>query len=264
MKASDIMTPKPVVVHKQDRIENVLDLMRKHSLSKIPVVDGDRLVGIISDGDVLEELGAFKNKDISPTTLHVSGAMQRKFEVAVPDMDVKVVVDACKHDGVGLLPVVDRNPDGKLVGVITKADLLPLVVSSTPVRDVMKKTLHSVTPDERLIHARRLMVDHGIERLPVLDQGRLVGVVGELDLAYAYDKLKKQYTPEQLKTRLKDVHVRDVMVTEVVTAPPDLPAKKAAAMMKERDVGCLPVTHGAPGENKISGMVTRTDLIRLI
>jgi CBS domain-containing protein len=266
-KASDIMTSKPVVVHRQDRIENVLELMRKHGLSKIPVVDDGKLVGILHDGDILEELGAFKNREISPTTMHVSGAMQRKFEVAFPDTDLKVVVEACKQDNVGLLPVVERNngnPEGKLVGVITKADLLPLVQSSTPLRDLMKKTLHSVGPDERLIHARRLMVDHGIERLPVLDQGRLVGILGEMDIAIALDRFKKHVSVEHQKNQIKDLHVRDVMVTEVVTAPPDWTAKKAAQVMKERDVGCLPIVQGAPGENRIAGMVTRTDLLRTI
>lgn len=263
MKARDIMTKDPVVLHKQDRLENAIDIMRKRGISKIPVVDDGRVVGIVSDGDIVEELGAFKNREISPTTLHVSTAMQRKFEVATADMEVKTVVEACKQDGVGMLPVVDGNP-GKLVGVITKADLLPLVQSPAPLRDIMKKTLHSVEPGDRLIHARRLMVDHGIERLPVLDGGSLVGILGELDIALALDKLKKHASPEQQKSRIKDLKVEDVMVTQVVTAPPDLPAKKAAALMRERDVGCLPVVHGAPGENRIAGMVTRTDLIRLL
>lgn len=264
MKARDIMTPNPVVVHRQDRIENVLDLMRKHGVSKVPVVEQGRLVGLITDGDVLEELGAFKNREQSPTNLHVSSAMQRQFPAVTPDTEVKAVVEACKQDGVSMVPVLDALPNGKLVGIITKADLLKLVTSMTPLRDIMKKTLHSVTPTERLVHARRLLVDHAIERLPVLEGGKLVGIVGELDIALALDEFKKKFPPEHQKNQLKTLLVEEVMQTAVVTAPPDLPAKNAAQLMRERDVGGLPVVTGQPGENHIAGMVTRSDLIRTI
>jgi CBS domain-containing protein len=261
MKASDIMTTEPIVVHRQDRIENVLDLMRKHNVSKIPVVDDGKLVGVISDGEVLEELGAFKNREISPTNLHVSGAMKRDFQVAVPDTDLKVVVEECKKDGVGLLPVIDKNPGGMLVGVITKADLLHLVKIGTPVSDFMKKSLHSVHPTDRLIHARRLMVDHGIERLPVLDGGKLVGILSELDIALAFDEFKKRYSPEHQKHQIKNLLVEDVMRRTVVTAKPSTSAQEAARLMRSEDVGALPVVTDG---DKIAGMITRTDLIRLL
>jgi CBS domain-containing protein len=261
MKAKDVMTPNPIVVHRQDRIENVLDLMRKHNVSKIPVVDDGRLVGIISDGEVLEELGAFKNREFAPSNLHVSGAMKRDFKVALPDTDLKLVVEMCKGDGVGLIPVIESNPGGKLVGVITKADLLRLVDARTPLRDVMRKQLHSVQPTDRLIHARRLMLEHGIERLPVLDGGKLVGILSEMDIALALDDFKKRFSPEHQKNQIKNLLVEDVMRRQVVTAPPDLPAKTAAERMRKEDIGGLPVVSG---DAHIEGMVTRTDLIRLL
>jgi CBS domain-containing protein len=261
MKARDIMTTKAIVVHKDDRIENVLDAMRRHNVSKLPVVDRDRLVGVISDGEVLEELGAFKNRQVEPSTLHVSGAMRRDFQVALPDTDLKVVIEECKKDGVGLLPVVESNPGGKLVGVITKADLLKLVTHATPLKHIMRKQLHSVQPAERLIHARRMMLEHGIERLPVLDGGRLVGILGELDIALALDDFKKKFPPEHQKHQIKNLVVEDVMRRDVVTARPDMPANQAAQLMLKEDVGGLPVTED--GE-RIAGMVTRTDLLRLL
>lgn len=261
MKARDIMTPKPVVVHKQDRLENVLDLMRRHNISKMPVVDDGHVVGVVSDGDVLEQLGAFKNREFSPSNLHVSTAMERSFQVVNPDQDVKFVVELCKREGVGLLPVVDPVNGNKLVGVITKADLLPLVHSPSPLRDVMKRTLHSVEPTDRLVHARRLMMDHGIERLPVIEGGHLVGILSEMDIALALDEFKKKFSPEHQKHRIKELMVEDVMRSTVITAPPELPARDAAQRMRKEDIGGLPVV---TEQDRIAGMVTRTDLIRLI
>jgi CBS domain-containing protein len=261
LKARDIMSSKPIVMHKDDRLENVLDAMRRHNVSKLPVVDRDRLVGVVSDGDVLEELGAFRNRSIEPSTLHVSSAMRKDFPVAVPDTDLKVVIEHCKKEGMGLLPVIDHDPGGKLVGVITKADLLPLVTSTTPLRDVMKRQLHSVEPADRLVHARRMMMDHGIERLPVLEAGRIVGILSEMDIALALDEFKKKYPPEHQKHQIKNLLVEDVMRREVVTAGPDTPASKAARLMRDRGIGGLPVTEDG---DRIAGMVTRTDLIRLL
>jgi CBS domain-containing protein len=261
MKARDIMTSKPIVAHKDDRVENVLDLMRERNVSKLPVLDHDRLVGIVSDGDVLEELGASKNRTIEPSTLHVSGCMQKKFQVVLPDTELKAVVEECKKDGVGLLPVIDANPGGRLVGVITKADLLPLVNSAAPLKQFMRRSLHSVQPSDRVIHARRMMIDHGIERLPVLDGGRLVGILSELDIALALDEFKKKFPPEHQKNQIKNLVVEDVMRRDVITATQDTPANKAARLMRERDIGGLPVVEDG---GRIAGMVTRTDLIRLL
>lgn len=261
MKARDIMTPKPVVVHKQDRLENVVGLMRKHNISKIPVVDDGRVLGIVSDGDVLEELGAFKNRALSPTALHVSGAMVRSFERVAPDTEVRVVLGICKREGVGLLPVCEPAQGERLVGVITKADLLPLVKSPRPLGEFMKRTLHSVEPGDRLVHARRLMLDHGIERLPVLEEGRLAGILSEMDLALALDEFKKKYPPEHQKSQIRNLFVADVMRSRVVHASPGTEAREAAALMRKEDVGGLPVVED---EDRIAGMVTRTDLIRLV
>ncbi|HVL86550.1 MAG TPA: CBS domain-containing protein [Candidatus Thermoplasmatota archaeon] len=252
------MTTQLVTVDKNDKLERALDLMRKHGVSKLPVTEHRHLVGVLSDGDIVDELGALRNARMSPTGLHVSGAMQRNYATADPDDDVRAVVELCKKEGVGIVPVT-RN--GDFVGVVTKADLLRLVTSNRPVGDYMPRRLHAVSPDDRVIHARRLMLDHGIERLPVLDGGRVRGIVSELDLAFALDDLKKRHGGNHEAHQLRNLHVRDVMRQTVVVGTERMPSHQAAAVMRERDVGGLPIVED---EDRIVGMITRTDLLRQI
>jgi CBS domain-containing protein len=260
MKVSDVMTRDVISVDKDEKLERIVSLMEKHRVSKIPVTEKGSLVGIVTDGDLMDELGAIRNKTTTANTLHVSAAMQRKAPTIDSEADVEDAIEAMKRDGhAGMLPVVHN---GTLVGVVTKADFLPLVTSTRPVREFMVTQLHAVEPTERLVHARRLMLDHGVERLPVLQGGKLVGVLAETDLAIALARFKDAIPVNHQQAQLRRLFVEDVMTKNVVSGTPDMTARDAARVMRENDVGCLPIVNPASG--KIAGMITRSDLIRLL
>lgn len=258
LKVRDVMTTDVVTVDKDDVVEHVLDLMRKHNVSKLPVLEKGKLVGVVTDGDIADELGAVRSRPVTPAKIHVSGVMRKSVPVVSPDADLAEVVKICKNEGVGLIPVASN---GKLEGILTKADLLDLVRSTARVGDIMKRQLHAVSPDDRIVHARRIMMDHGIERLPVLEAGILKGIIAELDIAYAFDGLKRKVSVNHQAHHLKLMLVRDAMSPHVIAAHPEITARDAAALMREQDVGCLPIV--GPND-KIQGMITRTDLIQLI
>jgi len=76
------------------------------------------------------------------------------------------------------LPVV--NNDGNIVGVVTEYDVIAKEGQS--VGDIMTRGVISVTPDTELDTASHILVHERIRRLPVLDQGRLVGIVSRSDV----------------------------------------------------------------------------------
>ena len=102
----------------------------------------------------------------------------------------KTVVDAAKlmrDEDVGLTPVVEG---GRLVATLTDRDIAVRVVAegkdpqSTRVRDVASSDLVTIDPDQELDEALRLMAQHQVRRLPVVEEdGRLVGVVAQADVA---------------------------------------------------------------------------------
>ena len=99
------------------------------------------------------------------------------------------VVEAARmmrEQDIGSLPITD---DEKLVGMITDRDITTRVVAEaadpklTSVEDVYSRDLISVAPDNDLEEAVRLMARHQVRRLPVVENGRLVGIVAQADIA---------------------------------------------------------------------------------
>ena len=99
------------------------------------------------------------------------------------------VVEAARlmrEGDIGSLPITE---DEKLVGMITDRDITTRVVaeaadpSTTSVGDVYSRDLISVEPDSDLEQAVELMARHQVRRLPVVEDGRLVGIVAQADVA---------------------------------------------------------------------------------
>jgi CBS domain-containing protein len=106
------------------------------------------------------------------------------------------VVDAARlmrEQDVGSLPVTDNE---KLVGMITDRDITTRVVAEagdpkmTSVGDVYSRDLISVEPDQDLEEALLLMARHQVRRLPVIENGSLVGIVAQADIALRENEQK--------------------------------------------------------------------------
>jgi CBS domain-containing protein len=91
-----------------------------------------------------------------------------------------------KQEDVGAIPVVDGE---RLVGVVTDRDIVirGIADGSDPhaikVGDIASRDVVTVRPDDDLDEALRLMAQHQVRRLPVVEDGRLVGVVATADVA---------------------------------------------------------------------------------
>jgi CBS domain-containing protein len=106
------------------------------------------------------------------------------------------VVEAARlmrEEHIGSLPITD---DETLVGMITDRDITTRVVAEaadlklTPVGDVYSRDLVSVEPDKDLEEALRLMARHQVRRLPVVEEGRLVGILAQADIARGENEKK--------------------------------------------------------------------------
>lgn len=255
MKVQDVMSSDLVTVDKDQNLKEVLQLMAQHNMTKLPVVDdGDHLVGIVTDGAIADQLGRAHNKNITTGTLHASSVMQKDFVRAHPDEALANLLVDVGRPGLTMIPVCRGD---RIVGVVTKADLLPLVESDRHLAALMHTEVQSVAPGERIVHARRLILDNDIARLPVLEGGHLRGIIAEHEIAGAFADFKEADMSVQ-KVMVRDLQVGDYMRTDVVTGEPDLPARDAARRMMDNHVGALPVV---AHDGTIQGIVTRTDLI---
>ncbi|MBK9943930.1 MAG: CBS domain-containing protein [Kouleothrix sp.] len=107
----------------------------------------------------------------------------------------------------------------------------------------------TITPETSHHTALRLMQDHGMHHLPVVDrQGQLVGVVAERDLLLAVGHYLQN-----------PIEVAEVMVRNVVTVAPDTLLTEAAGLMVRHKIGGLPVMNA---EHQVVGVITETDIFR--
>jgi CBS domain-containing protein len=103
-----------------------------------------------------------------------------------PSASVVEAAQLMRDEHIGSLPITDGDT---LVGLITDRDITTRVVAegadlaATSVGDVYSQDLVSVEPDKDLEEALGLMARHQVRRLPVVENGRLVGIVAQADIA---------------------------------------------------------------------------------
>ena len=257
MKVKDVMTKDVIFVDKDVNLRQVLKLMKKHSITKIPVVEDKKLIGVITDNIIAYKLGSIRKKGIPASRLHASSVTDKVFETVSPDTDVKTILKKVGEPGPTMLNVV---VDDYLVGVVTKADLLPLVTGNTKLRDIMNKQVITVSSDDRIIHARRIMINENIARLPVVDDGKLVGIISDTEIAFALADIKRSFSLGRQKHHLEELLVGDVMKSPAIWTTSNISVTDAAKIMMKKNIGFLPIIEN---EN-IDGVVTRTDLLKTV
>ncbi len=257
MKVKEIMTTKIITVDKDDSLKLVLDLMKKYEITKIPVTEEKKFFGLVTDNVIAYKLGSIRKRGITASRLHASSVTEKEVQVISPEEEVKNILKSVGEPGPTMLPVVEKE---KLIGVVTKADLLPLVTNKNQLHSIMQKKVYTVNLDDRIVHARRIMITNNIARLPVLEEKKLVGVISDVEIALAFASLKKSFSLGRQKHRLDELLVKDVMRSPVVWSNPSMSIYDAAQLMLKRNIGALPLIEN----DKLVGMVTRTDLLKTI
>jgi CBS domain-containing protein len=127
------------------------------------------------------------------------------------------------------------------------------------VRDLMQREVVTLGAEDRLDLADDIMRLGRIRHLPVVENGRVVGILSQRDLFRAAVSSLLQLRHAEEREWLARIPVRAVMTTEVFTIPPGATARAAVGVMLEKRVGCLPVVdaHGA-----LVGLVSETDCLR--
>jgi nucleotide-binding universal stress UspA family protein len=102
----------------------------------------------------------------------------------------------------------------------------------------------AAAPNEKLSSVQARMRDGAFRSMPVIEAGKLVGIITDRDL--------RQYAGS-----LENTEVRQAMTREVLTVTPQTPAREAARLLRERKIGAIPVTQ----DGELVGIVTGTDLL---
>jgi len=124
------------------------------------------------------------------------------------------------------------------------------------VKDYMSKDVVSITPDTPIFEAVDLMKQKHIHRLPVIKQGKLVGLLTEGTIQEAMPSKATSLSVYEVNYLLNKMTVSDVMIKDVHTIKSDEFIEEAIKMMREYNIGVLPVLDE---HESVQGIITSTD-----
>jgi CBS domain-containing protein len=125
----------------------------------------------------------------------------------------------------------------------------------------MTRDVITVSPDTSILEAGQLMIDRTIRRLPVVEDGRLVGIVTYGDVRGARASATAGLDIWELSYRLSKLTIREIMTPNPVTITPDDTIGLAAQLMLNYMIGGLPVLDHS---GQLVGIITESDIFRVV
>jgi acetoin utilization protein AcuB len=124
------------------------------------------------------------------------------------------------------------------------------------IRDIMTTNVVTIPSSTSIAEARRIMDAHGFSRLPVVDKGKLVGMVTARRLEQVAPSKATSLTMWELSYLLSKTTVKEIMVRDVVMVTPDITVEESVALAQSHKVGALVVLDGS----RVVGISTTRDL----
>jgi CBS domain-containing protein len=153
------------------------------------------------------------------------------------------VLKILKRTGISGVPVLK---EGKLVGIITRKDLLRKS-DETQLGLLMARDPITVSPDASIQEAARLLIDHNVRRLPVVEGSTLVGLISVADLIHALAQM-----------RIKE-EIKDQYISQTYALWEETPLPLVARIMEISGFEAIPILDA---ESKLQGIISERDLIR--
>ncbi|RLI95532.1 MAG: inosine-5-monophosphate dehydrogenase [Candidatus Altiarchaeales archaeon] len=248
----DVMTKNPLCIEVDDSVTKVQSLMRDTGYRALPVVDNNKLVGIISRGDALTVTSR-------KTNIEVRGVMSHNVVTALPDEDIFSVTKKLTESGIRQLPVIDK--DGKIVGIISSMDILRVFLDNKyktvkkKIRDVMSIDVVFCHEDDEISKIWNLIKKSGFGGLPVIDEkGKIKGIVTRMDILR-----KRSVCISKESGKRRKVTIRRVMIFKPYTIMADDTTENAVRIMVSKKIIRLPVVDN---NGMLVGIVDSEDILR--
>src|SRR5688500_4301503 len=138
--------------------------------------------------------------------------------------------------------------------------------------DIMTSPVITVGPDTAVRHIARLLFEHRISAVPVLEKGKLVGIVSEADLLHRHeigtDRSVRNWWLQLVSAdrsisdyvRSHATRARDIMTREVAAVTPDTPLAEIATLLEKRRIKRVPVLL----DGRLAGIVSRSNLVQAL
>lgn len=278
MRLREIASTNTVCLNEGDSIDKAIALMEQHHIRHLPVMAGSRVIGIVSARDLLSSVGWLKTRErvsrvegpavIGPR--RVQEIMSAPVKMLSPDDRVEQAARLMVSEKISAVPLVH---DSRLVGIATETNCLRCYLDDRTIApgsgwrflkvgDHMTSPVVSLKPSDAPQLAFKLMQERRIRHLPVVERGKLVGIVSDRDVRKSFfrDTVEILDDGEALTRLAQPTDLRVIMRRNARTIGPSSTLADAAGLMVERTIGALPVVE----DDELIGIISETDLLKAL
>jgi CBS domain-containing protein len=275
MFARDVMTAPVFFVSPKETIAYARNLMVKHKISRLLVMEDGQLTGILTKKDIAYHIRqgepAWRRRPIDQ--IPVEAFATASPIVVKPDTGIKTIAGIFVEKNISSVPVIEA---GKVVGIVTKTDLMrsALVRNLTcPVGDIMEDVA-TVSRFHSLDHVITVMSERHDKVVVLNNDGSVAGIITETNLAFFNNgkpgtgvgkkdvtigrRERADRTSGQGLHSVASVVAEDVMTSPVVTVPVNTILPDALELMRKNHINSLVVMENGT----ISGIIKRDDIIK--
>jgi CBS domain-containing protein len=250
MYVSEITTDNFERIDIKANLQQVLPLFKNSNNPAVLVFDGKEYAGMLTEKSIVRSIHDLKTG--------ISGLV-RKTPKITPHTTICEAARLMAENQLKQLPVFDK----KVIGVVTNENLMreaaKIDFGARPVSGIMSEGIISVEADDRVGKIINIFREEGISRVPVLSNGKLVGIVTMHDLLELIMPKKIGAGKDSVgadNSPMRNIKIKDIMTDSVLTVKPDSTIKEAVDLMLDRDIQGLVVFDG-----RVKGIITRTDVL---
>ncbi|HLE75667.1 MAG TPA: CBS domain-containing protein [Candidatus Bathyarchaeia archaeon] len=257
ISVKDVCSKGFSTVYESDALSRCLDLFKKEVPPVLAVLnDRGKYVGVIARRWIIRSR-------LDPATTKVK-TLVRPAPKVDPDVPLSKAAKLMIESGVRQLPVFEGK---KLLGFVTDENIIHGVVTqewgSTEIKEIMTKAPYVIEANRSVGAVLSLFREHGISHVPVVDEGKLAGIISLQDIIEQVFQPRHRQTLGEIvgeKVPMLNIPAKGIMTYPVITVQPETTLKEAEKKMHDFDVSCLPVV----AKERLVGIVTKLDFLEPI
>ncbi len=254
---SDVYTKGFNTVKETDPLSRCFELFKKELPPVLAVTDeNDKYIAVISRRWITRSR-------LDPSQTKVKALMKPapKTELSTPlGKAAKMMIQS----GIRQLPVFEKK---KLIGFVTDENIIHGAVTqewgNTQIKTIMSKSPYVIDSTRSVGAVLSIFRERGISHIPVMNEGKLVGIISIADIIEQIFLPRKKQTLGDMKGEkvpALNLPAKGIMATPVITVQPETTLKEAEKKMHNHNISCLPIVT----DGKLVGIVTKLDFLEPI
>ncbi len=268
----------PITIPPNTSILDARDILLRHQIGRLIIEFDKKPVGIITEKDIAKSVSIFSRKPIGK--ILVMDIMSKDIVTVPLEASIQDCAKLMKKHGISSVVVINKKH--KLIGIVTKTDLVStFLVQSTvslPITKIMTKKVITVSPDDSIFEVESVLFNNEIRRVIVTKDKKPVGIITYRDFipAKTFDVYKEFTDPQERaeiaqSSQINEFNVnrlsylltfsaRDIMTKNPFIAYSDDVVYTAAILMIRHGISGIPVVKN----KKLVGIVTKTDIVNVL